>query len=136
MPKASFPNTDMKKQFSTALHGLYHKALRQTPYRWLVILGMLLYLVSPLDIAPHIFSMIGWLAGGLMMSLLVSKVSQLMAKHIKRKHTMNGAFHRAFASVFGTEVETAFSETFYESADASADEYLGQTITVNAVQVG
>lgn len=110
--------SSMKKHpFSNALHNLYRQALKHTKYRWLVILGTLLYLVSPLDISPDVFPVIGWIDDGLIVSLLVSEVSQLMSEQLSRK--------RSDAASAAVELE---KET--PAADAIP------TITVEAVQVG
>lgn len=78
----------MKKQhFSTALHNLYRKALKHTKYRWIVILGTLLYLVSPLDISPDVFPVLGWIDDGLVVSLLVTEISQILAEQLKQKRS-------------------------------------------------
>ncbi len=80
----------MKKQhFSTALHNLYRKALKHTKYRWIVILGTLLYLVSPLDISPDVFPVLGWIDDGLVVSLLVTEMSQILAEQLKQKRSFN-----------------------------------------------
>ncbi|MEM6450498.1 MAG: YkvA family protein [Cyanobacteria bacterium P01_D01_bin.105] len=74
-----------QKPFSTAIHELYRKALQHTKYRWLVIFGTLLYLVSPLDISPDVFPVLGWIDDGVVVSLLITEVSQLMMQQIKRQ---------------------------------------------------
>ncbi|MGB7087580.1 MAG: YkvA family protein [Phormidesmis sp.] len=107
----------MKKQpFSNAFHDLYRKALKHTKYRWVVILGTLLYLVSPLDISPDVFPVLGWIDDGIVVSLLISEVSQLMTEQRKRKHF---SANRQSDTDFNEGVET----------DS------GKTITVEAVQV-
>lgn len=101
----------MKKQhFASILHNLYRKALKHSKYRWLVVFGTLLYLVSPLDISPDVFPVLGWIDDGVVASLLITEVSQLMTEQLKRKRK--------------PEVET---KTELETA---------QTITVDAVAVG
>ncbi len=101
----------MKKQhFASVFHDLYRKALKHTKYRWVVIFGTLLYLVSPLDISPDVFPVLGWIDDGVVVSLLVTEVSQLMIEQLKRKKQ--------------PDVE---SETELETA---------QAITVEAVSVG
>ncbi len=102
----------MKQPFSTVLHNLYRKALKHSKYRWLVIFGTLLYLVSPLDISPDVFPVLGWIDDGVVVGLLVTEVSQLMTEQLKRKRQPN------------TEKEL----------DADFD--AGKTITVDAVSVG
>ena len=105
----------MKNQFATTFHNLYRQALRHTKYRWIVILGTLLYLVSPLDISPDVFPVLGWVDDGLVISLLVTEVSQLMAEQLKRK--------RSAAPSVTTEKDTETGDTY-------------KTITVDAVSVG
>ncbi len=115
-PSSSAP----KQHFATALHDLYRKALKHTKYRWLVILGTLLYLVSPLDISPDVFPVLGWIDDGLVVSLLVSEVGQMMAEQIKRKRSFaNESFNESFRA-----------EPFNAKAHDDA-----KTITVEAVSV-
>ncbi len=109
----------MKKQpFSNIFHDLYRTALKHTKYRWLVILGTLLYLVSPLDIAPDVFPVLGWIDDGLVASLLITEVSSLMMEQLKRK--------RQASTAFNTEMAVHLSD---EDDDAV------KTITVDAVSV-
>jgi uncharacterized membrane protein YkvA (DUF1232 family) len=50
---------------------------RNPKYRWWVILGTLLYFISPIDIAPDFIPFVGELDDVILMTLLVSEVSQL-----------------------------------------------------------
>lgn len=110
----------MKKQpFSNVLHDLYRKALKHTKYRWVVIFGTLLYLVSPLDISPDVFPIIGWLDDGVVVSLLVTEVASLMSEQLQRKRKPGSN------TDFVTE-----SVAFDAESDATP------TITVEAVSVG
>ncbi|MDV3000042.1 MAG: hypothetical protein N5P05_001648 [Chroococcopsis gigantea SAG 12.99] len=63
----------------------YRKLLRHPKYSWLVILGSILYLVGPLDISPDIFPVIGWLDDGLVATLLVTEVSQVLKENFKNQ---------------------------------------------------
>lgn len=105
----------MKQQFSNIIHNWYRKALKHTKYRWLVILGTLLYLVSPLDISPDAFPIIGWIDDGIIASLLISEVSQLVTEEFKKRQLFNDTIK--------TEVETVI------------DTDNVKTITVDAVTV-
>ncbi len=107
-----------KSPFSNVIHDLYRKALKHTKYRWVVIFGTLLYLVSPLDISPDVFPIIGWLDDGIVASLLITEVSSLMAEQLQRKRKPGS-----------TATETA--ETVIFDADAESV----PTITVDAVSV-
>jgi uncharacterized membrane protein YkvA (DUF1232 family) len=103
----------MKKQpFATAFHSFYRQALKHSKYRWVVILGTLLYLVSPLDISPDVFPIIGWIDDGIVISLLMTEVSQIMSEQLKRKRQINTQ----------TSADTATRDS-------------AQTITVEAVSV-
>ncbi|MEO0373587.1 MAG: YkvA family protein [Cyanobacteria bacterium P01_A01_bin.17] len=63
----------------------YRNAIRHTKYRWVVILGTLFYLVSPLDISPDFLPGLGWIDDGLLASLLIAEVSQMMMERVKDK---------------------------------------------------
>ncbi|MGB3789117.1 MAG: DUF1232 domain-containing protein [Phormidesmis sp.] len=93
----------MKQPFSGILHNWYRKALKHTKYRWLVILGTLLYLVSPLDISPDAFPIIGWIDDGIIASLLISEVSQLVAEELKKKQLFNNTIKTDIETVIDTD---------------------------------
>ena len=93
----------MKQQFSGILHNWYRKALKHTKYRWLVILGTLLYLVSPLDISPDAFPIIGWIDDGIIVSLLISEVSQLVTEELKKKQLFNNTLKTDIETVVDTD---------------------------------
>lgn len=63
----------------------YRNAIRHTKYRWVIILGTLFYLISPLDIAPDFLPGLGWIDDGLLASLLIAEVSQMMMERVKDK---------------------------------------------------
>ncbi|MGL5081077.1 MAG: YkvA family protein [Microcoleaceae cyanobacterium] len=64
---------------------LYRKFLSNPKYRWLVIAGSALYLLSPLDISPDLIPIVGWIDDGIIAALLVSEVTQLI---LQRRQTM------------------------------------------------
>lgn len=64
------------------LRNWYRNAIRNSKYRWLVVFGSLLYLVSPFDIAPDVLPIIGWLDDGIIATLLVTEVSQLLFEQV------------------------------------------------------
>ncbi len=64
----------------------YRKLLRHPKYSWLVILGSILYLVGPIDISPDVFPIIGWLDDGLVATLLVTEVSQVLRENFKNQN--------------------------------------------------
>ena len=83
----------------------YRNAIRNSKYRWLVILGSLLYLVSPLDISPDVLPVIGWLDDGLIATLLVTEVSQLLFEQVSasKKKTKEEVDETTTAAVHPTE---------------------------------
>ena len=80
----------MKRLFGAPLANWFRKLLRNSKYRWLVILGSLVYLVSPLDISPDVFPIVGWIDDGLLATLVVTELSQ-MAIEQRRKQSQKVA---------------------------------------------
>ena len=76
-----------KQPLSGALHDLYRKALKHSKYRWLVVLGTVFYLVNPLDFSPDMIPVLGWIDDGLIVSLLVTEMGQLVSEHLTRKRS-------------------------------------------------
>jgi len=63
----------------------YRNLLRNPKYRWWVILGTLLYFVSPIDIVPDFIPLVGELDDVFLVTLLVSEVSQLVIERFKAR---------------------------------------------------
>ena len=74
--------TSAQQSLIEGLRTWYRNAIRNSKYRWLVVFGSLLYLVSPLDISPDVFPIIGWLDDGIVATLLVTEVSQLLFEQV------------------------------------------------------
>jgi uncharacterized membrane protein YkvA (DUF1232 family) len=70
-----------------ALYGWYKTALRHPKYRAWVILGTLVYLLSPIDIAPDILPVIGEIDDVAIVALLVAEVSQLAVETLKQRRS-------------------------------------------------
>ncbi|HEY9848553.1 MAG TPA: YkvA family protein [Leptolyngbyaceae cyanobacterium] len=66
-----------------SLYNWYRSTIRNPKYRWWLILGSLLYLFSPLDIAPDFIPIVGLIDDAAVMTLLVSEVSQLLIDYVK-----------------------------------------------------
>ena len=66
-----------------SFYNWYRQTLRHTKYRWLLIGASLLYLLSPIDIAPDFIPIIGWIDDGVVATLLVTEVSQLLLARLK-----------------------------------------------------
>jgi uncharacterized membrane protein YkvA (DUF1232 family) len=68
---------------SNAFTDWYRTLIRNSKYRWLIIAGTLLYLVSPIDLLPDVIPIIGQVDDVLILTLLVSEVSQVLMERIK-----------------------------------------------------
>jgi uncharacterized membrane protein YkvA (DUF1232 family) len=77
----------MKTFTVQSIYNWYREAMRHPQWRWLVIGGSLVYLVSPIDISPDIFPVIGWLDDGVIAGLLVAELSQIMMQRLKTGKT-------------------------------------------------
>jgi uncharacterized membrane protein YkvA (DUF1232 family) len=75
------------KLSAEAIYNWYRSTIRNPKYRWWVILGTLAYILSPIDIAPDFIPFIGQIDDVVILTVLVSEVSQLLfdrAKTAKR----------------------------------------------------
>ncbi|MEW6493900.1 MAG: YkvA family protein [Cyanobacteriota bacterium] len=68
-----------------SIYNWYRNALRNPKYRWWIILGSLLYVVSPIDISPDFIPIIGQIDDVVILTLLVSEVSQLLIDAAKSR---------------------------------------------------
>lgn len=68
-----------------AVYNWYRNLLRNPKYRWWVILGTALYLISPIDIAPDFLPIVGQIDDVFLLTLLVSEVSQLLMDGVKAR---------------------------------------------------
>ncbi|MDX2228082.1 MAG: YkvA family protein [Leptolyngbyaceae cyanobacterium bins.349] len=74
-----------------SLYNWYRETIRNPKYRWWIIGGSLLYLLSPLDISPDVFPIIGWIDDGVIATLLVAEVSSLLLDKLKAGKSSNPA---------------------------------------------
>ncbi len=68
-----------------SLYNWYRNTIRNPKYRWWIILGTALYLISPIDIAPDFIPVIGQIDDVVLLTLLVSEVSQLLIDGAKAR---------------------------------------------------
>jgi uncharacterized membrane protein YkvA (DUF1232 family) len=68
-----------------AIYNWYGKTLRHPKYRWWIILGTLLYFLSPLDISPDVIPIAGQLDDFVLLTLMFTEVSQIMVEYLKNK---------------------------------------------------
>lgn len=72
-----------------SIYTWYRNTIRNPKYRWWMILGTLLYVFSPIDIAPDFIPVIGQLDDVVILTLLVSEVSQLLIDGAKARKGEN-----------------------------------------------
>lgn len=72
-----------------ALYRWYGNTLRNPKYRWWIILGTLVYLLSPLDISPDLIPIVGQVDDFLILSLLLTEVSQIVLNSTQKKSPPN-----------------------------------------------
>ena len=73
-----------------SVYNWYRDLLRNPKYRWWVIGASVVYIVSPIDISPDVFPIVGWLDDGIVISLLVAEVAQ-MAKEKLQANSVRAA---------------------------------------------
>lgn len=71
--------------FSESIYNWYKSIIRNPKYRWWIIAGSLVYLISPIDISPDFIPIIGWIDDGMIATLLVAEVSQILMERLKAK---------------------------------------------------
>ncbi len=89
--------------------GWYYQLIRSPRYRGWVILGSLLYLVSPLDLSPDLIPLVGQLDDVVIMTLLFSEVFRVVISRLMPElPTQEG--DRPFAPTDNTPYQTADRE--------------------------
>lgn len=75
----------MKKFIGQPLYNWYRTLLRNSKYRWIVIVGSLLYLVSPIDFVTDMIPVLGWIDDGVVVSILAAEASQILVEQLKQR---------------------------------------------------
>jgi uncharacterized membrane protein YkvA (DUF1232 family) len=73
-----------------SLYNWYRGLLQNPKYRWWVVAASIAYLVSPIDISPDVFPIVGWLDDTIVIGLLVAELSQLAAAKLKENSKRAG----------------------------------------------
>ncbi len=68
-----------------SLYNWYRGLLQHPQYRWWAVLASVVYLVSPIDISPDFLPIVGWLDDTVLIGMLVSEMSQVVAAKLKEK---------------------------------------------------
>jgi uncharacterized membrane protein YkvA (DUF1232 family) len=82
------PNRFKEMNFSIqSLYNWYRGLLQNPKYRWWVVLASVAYIVSPIDISPDVFPVVGWIDDSIVIGLLVSELSQVVSAKLKERST-------------------------------------------------
>ena len=91
----------------SSLYDWYRNAIRHPKYRWWVMLGTIIYLISPIDIAPDFIPIMGQLDDVVIAGLLFTELSQMMiAKLQTRQENKNVATENANSETVDVDAET------------------------------
>ncbi|MEL6381023.1 MAG: YkvA family protein [Cyanobacteria bacterium J06626_18] len=95
----------MKRSLRSSIAKWFTNLIRNSKYRWLIILGSLVYLVSPLDISPDVFPVIGWIDDGLLASIVVTELAQFVLEQRRKQEGVKSAVpsENAVGSVIDVE---------------------------------
>jgi uncharacterized membrane protein YkvA (DUF1232 family) len=68
-----------------SLYGFYRNSIRNPKYRNWIILGTLVYVLSPFDISPDFFPLAGQIDDFFLLSIMLTEVSQMVVNSLKNK---------------------------------------------------
>ncbi len=71
--------------FVQSFYSWYKQTMRHPKYRWFLIGGTLLYLISPIDIAPDFIPIIGWIDDAAIATLLAAEISQVFLEFLNTR---------------------------------------------------
>ncbi len=95
-----------------SIYDWYRNTLRHPKYRWWMIIGTLVYLISPIDIAPDFIPIVGQIDDVMLATLLVTEVSQLFLEKFKsRQEDVASSQETTDSNTVEVEAETVSTES-------------------------
>lgn len=76
----------MKHALGRRVFQWFVNLIRHSRYRWLVIFGSLIYLISPIDVIPDVLPLVGWIDDGALATIVITELTQLVLAE-RRKRT-------------------------------------------------
>lgn len=76
------------QSFVKSFYNWYSSQLKHPKYRWIIILGTLIYLFSPFDICPDFLPIVGWIDDGVVLTLLTTELSRLVIDYRQRRQNL------------------------------------------------
>ena len=100
-----------KMNFSlSSLYDWYRNAIRHPKYRWWVMLGTVIYLISPIDIAPDFIPVLGQIDDVMLAGLLFTELSQMLITRIQaRQETKTATTETSGNKTVDVDAETVVS---------------------------
>jgi uncharacterized membrane protein YkvA (DUF1232 family) len=68
-----------------SVYSWYRNVIRNPKYRWWVIIGTLVYVISPFDVAPDFFFPFGEIDDIVLVGMLLTEVSQVTVEYLKNR---------------------------------------------------
>lgn len=87
-----------------SVYNWYRNAIRNSKYRWWVVLGSLAYIFSPIDIAPDFLPILGQVDDVVLLTLLISELSQQLIEYTQARQAQKDAKKAETASTGNTTV--------------------------------
>ncbi|BAZ05847.1 YkvA family protein [Calothrix sp. NIES-3974] len=69
----------------SSLYTWYRDLLRNPKYRLWIVAGTLLYLISPFDVSPDVFPILGQIDDGIILTLFLTEVSSMVIESFKAR---------------------------------------------------
>lgn len=91
----------------SSIYDWYRNAIRHPKYRWWVMLGTAIYLISPIDIAPDFIPILGQIDDVVLAGLLFTELSQMIMNKLQaRQQNNNMGVETPAKETVDVEVET------------------------------
>ncbi|MBD2326385.1 DUF1232 domain-containing protein [Alkalinema sp. FACHB-956] len=87
---------------------VYQQLVRNSKYRWLIVVGSIVYLVSPPNLWTDLFPIIGWIDDGLLITLLVTELTAALQEFRDRRSQPTATVsdeHKTTVDVDSTQVK-------------------------------
>jgi len=72
-----------------AIYGWYRQTLRHPTHRWWLIIGTIVYLISPLDLSTDFIPFLGQIDDIMLISLLVTELSSIALQSYRERTESN-----------------------------------------------
>jgi uncharacterized membrane protein YkvA (DUF1232 family) len=70
------------------IYDQYRKLIRNSKYRWIIIIASAAYILSPVDLLPELLlGPVGLIDDGLVAAMLVTEVAAILTEKMKAKKT-------------------------------------------------